>query len=134
MAIVECIVPWLDAWIHRLGEHAVSSTLVAGCRIHRHAAIASTSWSRLLASGYQILLYCQPVNIGRKTENADLSVPSQIDLQRLSVVLEAQRRHRKQDVFAIDGLSLFLLAFLGCCKRSVRRMQRRLRRVAYPRW
>jgi hypothetical protein len=39
-----------------------------------------------------------------------LSVPCEVDLQRLSIVLEAKRGHGEEDVFAIDGLALLLLA------------------------
>lgn len=41
-----------------------------------------------------------------------LSIPGQVDLQCFSVILKAKRCHRKEDIFAIDRLSLFLLALL----------------------
>jgi hypothetical protein len=46
---------------------------------------------------------------------AYLSVAGQIYLQCFGVVLEAQRRHCEEDVLAVYGLSLLLLAFFGCC-------------------
>ena len=36
-----------------------------------------------------------------------LSILLQVQLQRLDVVVEAQRRHGEQDVLAVDGLPLF---------------------------
>ena len=40
------------------------------------------------------------------------SILCQVYLEGLSVVLEASGRHSEKDVLAVDGLSLFLLAFL----------------------
>lgn len=45
--------------------------------------------------------------------DAHLSVACEIDLQRLGIVLEAQRCHCEQDILAIDRLSFLLLALLG---------------------
>ena len=44
---------------------------------------------------------------------AYLPISRQIDLQSLGVVLESQRRHGKENVFAVDRFALLLLAFLG---------------------
>jgi hypothetical protein len=44
--------------------------------------------------------------------SAHLSVTGEVDLECLSVVLESERCHREQDVFAVDSLSLLLLALL----------------------
>jgi hypothetical protein len=41
-----------------------------------------------------------------------LSVSSEVDLEGLAVILETKRRHSEEDIFAIDGLALLLLAFL----------------------
>lgn len=38
-----------------------------------------------------------------RAREAYLTVLGQIDLERVGVVLEAERRHRKQDIFSIDG-------------------------------
>ena len=40
------------------------------------------------------------------------SILCQVDLEGFGIVLEASRRHCEKDVLAVDGLSLFLLAFL----------------------
>lgn len=40
------------------------------------------------------------------------SILCQVYLEGFSIVLEASRRHSEKDVLAVDGLSLFLLAFL----------------------
>lgn len=48
-----------------------------------------------------------------------LAVLGQVDLERLGIVFEAQRRHGIQDVFAVDRLSLFLMALLRGCDGSV---------------
>lgn len=45
---------------------------------------------------------------------AHLAISRQVYLQRLGIVLEAQRCHREQDVFAVDRLALLLLALFGC--------------------
>jgi len=34
----------------------------------------------------------------------------EVNLERFGVVLKAERRHREQNIFAVDGLSLLLLA------------------------
>ncbi len=44
-----------------------------------------------------------------------ISVFGQVDLERLSVVLEAQGGHGKQDILAVNCFALFLVAFLGGC-------------------
>ena len=44
---------------------------------------------------------------------AYLPISRQINLQGLGVVLEPQRRHSKENVFAIDRFALLLLAFFG---------------------
>ena len=44
---------------------------------------------------------------------AYLPITRQIDLQGLGVILEAKRRHGKEDILAIDRFALFLLAFFG---------------------
>jgi hypothetical protein len=49
---------------------------------------------------------------GKGKSDAYLSVTCKINLQSFGVVLEAKRRHGKQDIFAIDSLSLLLLTFL----------------------
>jgi hypothetical protein len=41
-----------------------------------------------------------------------LSVPGEVDLECLAVILETKRRHGEEDIFAVDGLALLLLAFL----------------------
>ena len=41
-----------------------------------------------------------------------LSVSGEVDLEGLAVILETKRRHSEEDIFAIDGLALLLLAFL----------------------
>jgi hypothetical protein len=41
-----------------------------------------------------------------------LSVPGEVDLECLAVILEAKRGHSEEDIFAVDGLALLLLAFL----------------------
>ena len=42
-----------------------------------------------------------------------LSILLQVQLQRLDVVVEAQRRHGEQDVLAVDGLPLFGLKIVA---------------------
>lgn len=43
------------------------------------------------------------------------SVSSQVDLERLAIVLESERGHGEQDILTIDSLTLLLLTLLGCC-------------------
>ncbi len=50
-----------------------------------------------------------------------LAVLGQINLERLGVVLEAERAHREEDVLAVDGFPLFLMALLRRCDRSASR-------------
>jgi len=47
-----------------------------------------------------------------------LSVPCEVDLQCLSVVLETKRSHGKENILAIDRLALLLLTLLRCCTIS----------------
>lgn len=42
------------------------------------------------------------------------TILGQVDLQSLGVIFETERRHGKEDVLAVDRLSLFLVTFLGC--------------------
>lgn len=42
-----------------------------------------------------------------------LAIFREINFEGLGVVLEAEGRHRKEDIFSIDRFSLLLLAFLG---------------------
>jgi hypothetical protein len=44
----------------------------------------------------------------------DLSVTSKIYFQCFGIILESQRCHGEQNVFAIDRFSFLLLALLGC--------------------
>ena len=48
---------------------------------------------------------------------AHLSVAGKIDLEGFGVVLEAERRHGKENILSIDRLPLLLLTFLGSCGR-----------------
>ena len=50
-----------------------------------------------------------------------LAVLGQVNLERLGVVLEAERAHREEDVLAVDGFPLFLMALLRRCDRSASR-------------
>lgn len=49
----------------------------------------------------------------------DLAVLGEIDLEGLGIVLKSKRSHGKQNILAVDGLALFLLAFLGCYRRFI---------------
>ena len=45
----------------------------------------------------------------------DLAVSGQVDLESLCIVFKPERRHGKENVFAVDGFALFLLTFLRSC-------------------
>lgn len=51
----------------------------------------------------------------KQCEHAEtyLTVLGKIDLQSLTVVLKAERRHCEQDILSIHRLSLLLVTFLG---------------------
>ena len=68
----------------------------------------------MLATGNKVLLKVSvwPWKRPRNLASAYLSVPSEVDLQCLPVVLESERGHSEQDVFTVHGLALLLLAFL----------------------
>jgi len=52
--------------------------------------------------------------------NKVLSVPGEVDLECLAIILETKRRHGEKDIFAVDGLALLLLAFLRSFTRDER--------------
>lgn len=43
------------------------------------------------------------------------AILGQVDLERLRVVFESERSHRKKNVLSIDRLPLLLLTFFGRC-------------------
>lgn len=51
------------------------------------------------------------VSATNNTVATHLTVPGEVDLQRLPVVLKPERSHGEQDVFAVYGFALLLLAF-----------------------
>ena len=53
------------------------------------------------------------LNTNRQKGVTYLAVLGQIDLERLTVVLEPERAHGKEDVFTVDRFPLFLVALLG---------------------
>lgn len=48
-------------------------------------------------------------------DGAHLAILGKINLKSLGVVLKPERGHRKQNILAVDGLTLLLLAFLRSC-------------------
>jgi len=70
---------------------------------------------------YQSANDVQPASMRRGgTDRTHFAIFRQVDLQSLGVVLETQRRHGEENVLAVDGLALLLLAFLrGYSARSV---------------
>jgi hypothetical protein len=71
---------------------------------------------------YQSANDVQPASMRRgRKDRTHFAIFRQVDLQSLGVVLETQRRHGEENVLAIDGLALLLLAFLrGYTARSVK--------------
>jgi hypothetical protein len=68
-----------------------------------------TAGNKVLRCGCQYV----PAVLGTSSQGeTHLSVPGEVDLECLAIILEPKRRHREQDVFAVDGLALLLLAFL----------------------
>jgi hypothetical protein len=56
---------------------------------------------------------CAMIGSWNKREWPYFSVLGEINLERLRVILETQRGHGEEDVLAINGFPLFLVAFLG---------------------
>lgn len=89
-------------------------------RSGRIDATTITTWWWLgdLATGNKVLVHVssrQGVDRLIGVSETYFSISSEVDLECFAVILESQRSHREQDVFAIDGLAFLLLALFGSC-------------------
>ena len=106
----------LSRWVQRGAQNVMVGGLVTlgPCR--------AACDGLLLPSGDEILrkismCYKERRERSRTGRNTYLAIPGWIDLQGLTIVLKAERRHGEEDVFAIDRFPFLLLTLFGCCGR-----------------
>lgn len=99
--------------IHGVADGGVVRAVEGSALLSRDAGLTGT----LFASSDQVLWMVTLVIVSQEAMKScfkatHLTVPGEVDLQRLPVVLKPERSHGEQDVFPVDGFTLLLLAFL----------------------
>ena len=120
--ILRCIQAWVDQIVTLLSPIPKFPHTSSLCCISTSStrAVAPFRWSRVLAPGcLSLSLKSVPLihQLQWHPKFAYLTILGQINLERLRIIFESKGCHREQDIFSIDCLTLFLLAFLrsyGC--------------------